>query len=410
MSVRKREWTTRKGEQREAWIVDYAVNGSRHIETFERKKDADAREAEVTVNVGKGIHIPPSKTPTVREAGELWLKSCDHIERTTGDTYRQHLHLHIYPYLGPHRLAHLTPPVIRQFEDDLRAGKPAPFPTDERPHERFKQKRSPAMAKKILTTLGNMLADMQERGSVAMNAVHSLKKGRKRGKEQQAERRKRGKLKVGVDIPAPEEITQLIAHLPDKWRALFLTAIFTGLRISELRGLKWDSVDLKGAKLHVRGRADKYKKIAQPKSAAGERTLPLPPMLVNTLRDHWGNSKFKTKDDLVFPTSTGKVQDYGNILHRGFEPTLVEAGLVDKQGKPKYAIHALRHFYASWCINRVEDRGLGLPLKMVQERMGHSSIAITANVYGHLFPSGHDGAELKKAEKMLMAVQREERT
>src|SRR5215469_9344113 len=398
MAVRKRVWTTRKGEQREAWIVDYAVNGSRHIETFGRKKDADAREAEVTVNVGKGIHIAPSKTPTVREAGELWLKSCDHIERTTADTYRQHLHLHIDPYLGPHRLAHLTPPVIRQFEDDLRAGKPAPFPTDEKPHERFKQKRSPAMAKKILTTLGNMLADMQERGLVAMNAVHSLKKGRKRGKEQQAERRKRGKLKVGVDIPAPEEITQLIAHLPDKWRALFLTAIFTGLRISELRGLKWDSVDLKGAKLHVRGRADKYKKIAQPKSAAGERTLPLPPMLVNTLRDHWGNSKFKTKDDLVFPTSTGKVQDYGNILHRGFEPTLVEAGLVDKQGKPKYAIHALRHFYASWCINRVKDGGLELPLKMVQERMGHSSITITANTYGHLFPSGDDGAELEEAE------------
>jgi integrase len=402
MAVRKRVWMTRKGEQREAWIVDYALNRWRHIETFERKKDADAREAEVTVNIGKGVHIAPSKTPTVSEAGKLWLESCDHIERTTADTYRQHLHLHIFPYLGRHRLAHLTPPVVRQFEDDLRAGKPAPFPTNEKPHERFKQKRSPAMAKKIVTTLGNMLADMQERGLVAMNAVHSLKKGRKRGKEQQAERRMRGKLKVGVDIPLPEEITKLIAHLPDKWRALFLTAIFTGLRISELRGLKWDSVDLKGAKLHVHGRADRYKKIAQPKSAAGERTVPLPPMLVNTLRDHWGKSKFKTKDDFVFPTSMGKVQDYGNVLHRGFEPALVEAGLVDKHCEPKYAIHALRHFYASWCINRVKDGGLELPLKMVQERMGHSSITITANVYGHLFPSGDDGEELKDAEKALL--------
>jgi integrase len=62
MAVRKREWTTRKGEAREAWIVDYAVNGSRHIETFERKKDADAREAEVTVNVGKGIHIDADRS------------------------------------------------------------------------------------------------------------------------------------------------------------------------------------------------------------------------------------------------------------------------------------------------------------------------------------------------------------
>jgi integrase len=62
MSVRKRTWVTNKGETREAWIVDYSVNGSRHIETFGRKKDADAREAEVTVDIGKGIHIAPSRT------------------------------------------------------------------------------------------------------------------------------------------------------------------------------------------------------------------------------------------------------------------------------------------------------------------------------------------------------------
>ena len=62
MSVRKRKWTTRKGEEREAWIVDYtAQSGERHIETFERKEDADARHAEVTVDVQKGVHIPPSR-------------------------------------------------------------------------------------------------------------------------------------------------------------------------------------------------------------------------------------------------------------------------------------------------------------------------------------------------------------
>ena len=108
MSVRKREWTTRKGEAREAWIVDYAVNGSRHIETFERKKEADARVAEVTVNIGKGTHVAPSKTPTVREAGKLWLDACAGLERATVDAYKQHLDLHIVPHLGHYRLAHLT--------------------------------------------------------------------------------------------------------------------------------------------------------------------------------------------------------------------------------------------------------------------------------------------------------------
>ena len=400
MSVRKREWITRGGERREAWIVDYAVNGSRHIETFERQKDADAREAEVTVNVGKGLHIAPSKTPTVREAGKLWLDACSHIERATAVTYRQHLDLHIYPYLGPHRLAHLTPPVIRQFADDLRAGKPAPFPTDKELHERFKQKRSPEMVRKVLTTLGTILADMQERGLVAINAVHGLKKSRRRDKEAQAERRKRGKLKVGVDIPSPKEIRDIIARLSDRWRPLLVTAIFTGLRASELRGLRWKNVDLKGAKLHVRERADRFLDIGQPKSEAGERTVPLPPMLLNVLRQH----RIKTTGEFVFPTDEGKPQHYANILHRGFEPAQIAAKVVDVKGKPKYALHALRHFYASWCINRIEDGGLGLPLKMVQERMGHSSIALTANVYGHLFPTEDDGSELKEAEKKLWPV------
>ena len=61
-------------------------------------------------------------------------------------------------------------------------------------------------------------------------------------------------------------------------------------------------------------------------------------------------------------------------------------------------LHALRHFFASWCINRKVDGGLELPLKMVSERLGHSNIAITADLYGHLFPRADDSAELAAAE------------
>jgi len=54
-------------------------------------------------------------------------------------------------------------------------------------------------------------------------------------------------------------------------------------------------------------------------------------------------------------------------------------------------------------INREKDGGLELPLKMVQERLGHSTLAMTADTYGHLFPNGDDGAELAKAEKFFLA-------
>jgi len=85
---------------------------------------------------------------------------------------------------------------------------------------------------------------------------------------------------------------------------------------------------------------------------------------------------------------------------------MIAAGLTKKVGKTKKAkytgLHALRHFFASWCINRRVDGGLELPLKVVQVRMGHSSIQITADRYGHLFPRGDDSDELAAAEKVFL--------
>ena len=72
---------------------------------------------------------------------------------------------------------------------------------------------------------------------------------------------------------------------------------------------------------------------------------------------------------------------------------------------PKYGMHALRHFYASWCINRRQDGGLELPPKTVQERLGHSSITMTLDVYGHLFPAdGDDFEDMRRAEDALLSA------
>jgi len=65
-------------------------------------------------------------------------------------------------------------------------------------------------------------------------------------------------------------------------------------------------------------------------------------------------------------------------------------------------MHALRHFSASWCINRPSEGGLGLPAKEVQERLCHSSITMTMDVYGHLFPRGDDAEEMAAAERALL--------
>ena len=112
------------------------------------------------------------------------------------------------------------------------------------------------------------------------------------------------------------------------------------------------------------------------------------------------------------PSTGGLVEHHKNIVERGLIPTLVAGGVtVEEEGpdgkvlkRAKYTgLHALRHFYASWCINRRVDGGLELPAKVVQERLGHSSIMITMDVYGHLFPRGDDSAELEAAERSLLA-------
>jgi integrase len=387
MSVRKREWTNPKGEAREAWVVDYVDgSGKRRNKNFRRKRDADTYANRVNTEVRAGTHTPDSASPTVAEAGRLWLQTSENaaLERATLNSYREHLNLHIAPLIGDTKLSQLTVPMVRAFEDRLRAD------------------RSPAMVRKAVGSLSMILSDAHERGLVAQNVVRGLRSKRSRGKEQRADRRQRGKLKVGVDIPAPAEIRALIRHLEGRWRPLFLTAIFTGLRASELRGLRWADVDLARKELHVHQRADRFGRIGALKSESADRAVPLPPMLINVLRE-WKLACPKGALDLVFPNGSGNPEGPTNVLHRGLHPAMIAAGLVTANGEAKYTgLHALRHFYASWCINRRVDGGLELPLKVVQARMGHSKIGMTADVYGHLFPRGDDSAELAAAEKFLV--------
>ena len=79
------------------------------------------------------------------------------------------------------------------------------------------------------------------------------------------------------------------------------------------------------------------------------------------------------------------------------------AGVINPSGAPKYGLHSLRHFYASWLINRKVDGGREMPIKSVQTLLGHASITITADTYGHLFPRGDDAEELARAEFLLLS-------
>jgi integrase len=388
MSVRKRSWVTKTGENKTAWVVDYADRGGkRRLKTFAKKREADAYATRVSTEIGHGIHS--AGPTTVAQAGELWIADREtELERATVVSYRQHLDLHIAPLIGTVKLADLTLPMVRSFEDELR------------------KTRSPAMVKRALVSLSSILSDAQDRGLVAQNVLHRRRVKKK--KNGHNDRRDERHLKVGRDIPTVAEIRALIPHLATagepRTRPLILTAIFTGLRASELRGLRWADLDLDRAELTVSQRADRYREIGAPKSKAGTRTIPLLPMVVNALRE-WRLASGQPRDGLVFPGWRGRPLTHNSIIRGSWWPVQLAAGLVTADGQPKYpGIHALRHFYASWCINREEDGGLELPLKTVQGRLGHASIKMTADTYGHLFPRGDDAAELAAAEKAFLAI------
>src|SRR5262249_31730331 len=154
MSVRKRTWKNAAGETKEAWIVDYVDGkGERHNETFQRKKDADARHAAVKVDVSKGVHTPVNRSITVARAADNWIDyvALEGRERATVAQYRIHVVRHIVPRIGSERLANLTAPRVNVFRDELLRDLSRP------------------MAKKVLVSLKSILKDAQRRGNVAQN-------------------------------------------------------------------------------------------------------------------------------------------------------------------------------------------------------------------------------------------------
>ena len=173
-----------------------------------------------------------------------------------------------------------------------------------------------------------------------------------------------------------------------RWRVLLATAIYSGFRASELRGLPWDAVDLKSGTITVKQRADERGVIGSPKSVASRRTISLPSFLVTMLRQ-WKIES--SPGPLVFGNKHGQAQSLSDIHLRGWRPLQVAAKITKADGSPRLNFHCLRHFRASMLI---ED---GANPKEVMVEMGHSNIAMTYDLYGHLFTD--EDADTRRAER-----------
>lgn len=337
--------------------------------------------------VQAGTFTADSTSVTVAEAAKLWLERCEAegLEVSSLRQYRNHVDYHINPLIGTEKLPRLSVPRVEKFRDDLLDGG-----------------RSRAMAKKALSSLKSLIKEAQRRGLLAQNAARDV--------TVKTSGRHRKLPELGVDIPTKAEVKTLLDATSPRWRPLVITATFTGLRASELRGLRWEDMDLDKRLIRVRQRADRWGRIGPPKSATSNRDVPMSPMVLNALKE-WKLASHGA-GGLVFGTRTGKPESHANIFARCWYPLQIQAGItdgfqmdrngkvkVDKDGNPlpmpKYGLHALRHFFASWLI----DQGFGP--KRVQALMGHATIGQTLDTYTHLWPQEDDHDKFAAGELAL---------
>jgi integrase len=350
------------------WRASYTdAAGIRRTKQFARKSDGEAWLVEICHDVARGLHTPGSISPTVRDAGALWIKRCNEkqLEPMTIKGYEEHCELHLYPFIGAKKLSDLTVPAVNAFADQLReAG------------------RSAEMIKRVVRSLGAIFKEARRRG--LSNVAPTV------GLELDLPERDDPRAVIPTKPELQAIITAASDHQSRMWRPLVLVAVFCGLRASELRGLRWADVDFDARQINVTQRADASHKIGKLKSKMAYRSLRLSAVVLNALRE-WKLVCPKGDLGLVFPNGIGNVESYANLIDRGFGPIQIAAGVVvqkpalDEAGQPatvavgKHGLHALRHACASLWIEQ------GHNPKQIQTLMGHSSIKVTFDTYGHLF-------------------------
>lgn len=348
-AIRKRSWTDARGDARQAWLVDYRDSaGKRRFKQFARRKDADAWSTQAAYHVTQGTHTPDSISITFEKAAEQWVERArrEGLEPTTVAAYDQHVRLHLVPICGAVKLSQLTTPMVEEYRDQL------------------VDKLSRPMAIRVLRSLTSIIAEAQRRGQVAQNVAQAVK----------VKRMGRHKQKVRIPSkPALRALLKAAQASQDRQAAPFvMLAVFAGLRASELRGLSWRQLDLKAGTVTVDQRADAKGNIGAPKSVSSRRTVPLPKAAVVALKE-WKLACPATDLGLVFPSVARKVMSHRYMSLNVLVPMLTAAKVA------KLTLHDLRHSAASlWIEQRVEP-------KRVQTWLGHHSIQVTFDIYGHLF-------------------------
>lgn len=370
-SIRKRIWES-GGKKRIAFQISVTISGKRIQKQFPKKSEAE--ECLKQLLASQPVSSRRKEDVTFSDIADEWLFTCESVgrdgrppvERSTLESYKGHVNNHLSTIVGAEtKIVDIDLMFCRKVRDELT------------------RNNSRATAKKILSSFSAILNEAVSNECIDNNPAALVNIRLDRREKHRATVPTKSEAKAILDAcrcRAAAKGRHQYSHR--RYYTMFTLGFFTGLRMSELRGLSWNSITNNYTSLAVEQRADNYCVLGNPKSHAAYRTIKLGRELSVILLEWWSVSPPKDHLALVFPSSTGKPMSYHNIYNRGWKPAL-KAAAVERHLTP----HGMRHFHASHLIE------LGRTAKAIQVEMGHEDIQTTFNTYGHLFPDSANTAD-----------------
>lgn len=331
---------------------------------FRTKRDAEQARIRLLGDIDKGTYSAPNKISLSSFLVDEWLPAKKAtLKPTTLASYDMHVRCHLIPRLGSLKLSEITPPKLNLFYAELL--------TDGR--RNGKGGLSHTTVHLIHATVHKALSDAVRWGRIARNPADQADPPRPKSPE--------------MTIWTPAQLRKFLSNVyEDRLYALWLLAATTGMRRGELLGLRWRDVDLDSTSIHVRQAITvaRYEIVTgTPKTDTGARAIAIDSGTADALRSH-ATTQMKERellggepvgpDSLVFTLPDGK-PIHPEQLSRWFARQARSSGL------PPIRLHDVRHSYVSALLAG------GVPVKVVSQRVGHSSPMVTLSIYQHVLPS-----------------------
>ncbi|NLL89474.1 MAG: site-specific integrase [Firmicutes bacterium] len=347
----------RKDGRWSAQVFVGIVDGKRKYRTVYGETQAEVRQKTslISAQVQRRTYIEPSNVTAEMYLTD-WVETLDSVRANTRESYDMVVRNYLTPYLGQVKLQELGALDIRKMLAALE-----------------RQGLAPRTREYAYSVLNAALNDAVLWDAISINPCTKIKRPHVPDHEI-----------TPLTEGESKKLLETALELKEPFYALYVLALTTGMRASELLGLQWRDIDFANSRLAVRRVLVKDSlEFSEPKTKLARRSITLTDLAVNALKKHAeeqakiGNTKsnWSNTSGLVFCDSLGGPMRYQNLIRRHFKPLLMKAELRDIR------FHDLRHTCASLLLQAGEHP------KIVQELLGHSKISITMDLYSHSIPS-----------------------